>query len=160
MKQAIATVLAVAIVALAVFSFSSYPWAAAQVSTTTGPIGFAATRVTLTGPIEIAGVPTAQQMMYVVEGQPFTVPLDKLFVCTGIGATNNGANPGINVVFDGVPLIEVRPGKEVGGGSTSGYGPSISVVPPGLVATAGTTVSVESNGQADQGILLGYLADA
>ncbi len=116
-------------------------------------------------PLVIAGVPTPAQMVWVPEDQPLVVPKDKVFVATGIASTANNTDGGhkvIEVQFDGTTVL-LGTLSRPSGSNISGSGPSIPQIPPGLVAKAGTTVSVkESSSTAAnpaKAVLLGYLAD-
>ena len=107
--------------------------------------------------IQIEGVPTPNQMMRVVEGVPFTVPEGKLFVVAEAASRGSGTDSTNRkdsfIEFDGEVVYAVRL-------STGDGYPSHPVV--GLVAPAGTVVSVreENDLGTDQGLVLGYLADA
>ncbi len=104
-------------------------------------------KLLLSGPVTVRGIPTPNQMVRVVEGVPFVVPAQKVFVVTGLGSNGHLFAPGpapnkhVRVSFDGVSVLEAMILEWQGGGSYSGGGPAISEVPPGLVAPAGTTVT-------------------
>lgn len=102
------------------------------------------------GPVQVEGVPTPQQMMRVVEGQPFAVPAGKVLVCTGVGRVGN-VNAPLDIRFDGSNVLVVWATQ-----STS----QLAAIPQGLVAASGVSVSVFDNGGSQEGVLLGYLADA
>ena len=107
--------------------------------------------ITIDGPVQIEGVPTPSQMMRIVEGSPFTVPPGKVFVVTGTAFSSGAFGPSdVNVLFDGVSVLNVD-------GNTGSPTGGASAIPPGVVASEGTVVSVSSVGT---GVLLGYLADA
>jgi hypothetical protein len=122
-------------------------------------------KLVLSGPVEIAGYPRAQDMRRIVEGTPFVVPAGKLFVVTGMGSNGHNFAPGpapnkhVRVSFDGVSVLEAMILEWQGGGSYSGGGPSIPEVPPGLTAPAGTTITATDDA-VDLGIVLGYLVNA
>ena len=117
-------------------------------------------------PFQILGVPTPQQMMRVVEGQPFTVPHGKLFVATGCGFTTQqvpfaGDQMAFEISFSGVNVFALSGRWSANQGLADGDGLSI---PPGLVASTGMLVAVDGLWDGDEadltGVLLGYLADA
>ncbi len=62
----------------------------------------------LKGPVRVEGIPTPQQMVRVVEGSPFTVPVGKLLVVTGTGATGWNPSSGLSIKFDGVIVLNTR----------------------------------------------------
>ena len=101
------------------------------------------------GPIQVEGIPTPGQMVRVEFNAPLVVPVGKLFVATGAG--DIGGNSSIVILFDGVYVyrhwIHNGPGIDAF---------NSTVIPPGLVAAEGTTVSIQDSG----GIIFGYLADA
>ncbi|MCP3914631.1 MAG: hypothetical protein GY711_03625 [bacterium] len=110
--------------------------------------------------LSIKGIPAPEQMMHVTSALPFTVPMDKIFVATGLGTDNTDAptNRAITVAFDGVNVLAAPTYKRIGGDNVTGLGPAIPVIPPGLTAPAGTVVSVSASH--GTGIVMGYLADA
>lgn len=116
---------------------------------------FAELPLTISGPVEVAGVPTPQQMMRIVEGQPFVVPNGKIFVATGIGADQ--------ILFSGKFDLRIHSTIVAEAELPRGSVPSASIlpVPPGIAAHAADTVDVvEPNATGVVGIALGYLADA
>jgi hypothetical protein len=102
--------------------------------------------------VQVAGIPAPSQMRYVTNSSPFTVPPSKLFVVTGVGYVAAGAKE-VEVQFNGTTVLWRRPELTGAQGSIS-IGPM--TVPPGLAAPAGTVVSTPQQ----QGLILGYLADA
>lgn len=104
------------------------------------------------GPIQVEGIPTPQQMMRIVEGQPFTVPPGKLFVVTGLGLAQLTTGFGANLRIDGQAILTYH--------WSSGVSP-FGDVPPGLVASAGSVVSTDTTTPGGvHAVVLGYLADA
>jgi len=97
--------------------------------------------------VTVSGIPMPQQMMRVIEGQPFAVPHGKILVVTG--AANYGAGEtGALLTIDGqivaTPLVSGTP----------------IAIPPGLTAKGGQVVAIDDTQPAGTGILLAYLADA
>jgi hypothetical protein len=109
--------------------------------------------LTISGKIQVAGIPTPQQMMRVVEGSPFTVPANMLFVVTGTAVDAWNTNSGHQTLFNGTVVLNSRIHNGVGTGALS-----VMPIPPGLVAPAGTSIDCAAG--AGKGIVLGYLADA
>jgi hypothetical protein len=109
-----------------------------------------------TASVHVFGVPMPKEMMMVVEGSPFTVPTNKIFVVTGTGVQRYGALH--------VWILEVRFNGQLV--LTPSIDPNVSGVvqiPVGLTATAGTVVSTSESGGTDPltvAVVFGYLADA
>jgi len=104
------------------------------------------------GPVYVAGIPTPQQMMMVVEGQPFTIPAGKLFVVTGLGLANLVTGFGANLRFDDKVILTYP---------WSSSTPPFGDIPPGIVAPGGTVVSAETTTPGGTNArVLGYLVDA
>jgi len=100
--------------------------------------------------LTIAGVPSPDQMIRVVDGEPMTVPVGKRLVVTGLASLPEPPpSQRVGVLFDGEYVIQA--------GLTDG---SIAGIPPGLVAQSGTVVEVrDNNGTAQKScVLLGYLS--
>ena len=72
-------------------------------------------------PVTVEGIPTPQQMMRVVEGQPFTVPAGKVFVLTGLGKAGSGGQL-ISFQVDGVTEVSIRLNRATGFRSFSASG--------------------------------------
>ncbi|MEM7310741.1 MAG: hypothetical protein AAF682_28970 [Planctomycetota bacterium] len=156
--DALSSLLGAACLGAALFTMSALQ-APAGSTPTTAPWGWPA--LTITGPVQIDGIPTAQQMTRIVEGTPFPVPPGKLLVCTGLGSNVPGTNDELRdlfVAFDGEDVLSARTLQQSTYPSITGGGPSIASIPPGLVAPEGTVVEVSDN--VGTAILLGYLADA
>ena len=143
------------VVGAALFSLGSLLVGAQQTPTVSGaPTDdrtFAEVPITLSGPVQVEGVPTPQQMMRIDEGSPFMVPAGKIFVATGTGFTNSppGQHQAL-VEFDNTSVLNNQ--------ADSGR-PTTMAIPPGLVAHEGTVVRVSGNAS-NPAVLLGYLADA
>lgn len=119
-----------------------------------GPAGLLGPTVNVT----VSGIPTPQQMMRIVGGPGFTVPAGKLFVATGMGAAQPvAADQHVTVGIDGNFALGGWL-TQLGAGGSIAQSDQIIQVPPGLVATAGQTVTVGDT--TGQGVLLGYLVDA
>lgn len=101
--------------------------------------------------------PLPKDMMSVREGQPFTVPPGKVYVCAGLGTNGFGTSTTVTLTIDGVSLLQAIPTIGAAGGPDGGGGPSIASVPPGLTASAGSVVEVVSS--VGEGLALGYLAN-
>ncbi len=108
--------------------------------------------------------PHPRDMVRVESGAPYTVPAGKLLVVTGLGhmTASSATKQAVSVQFNGTGVLAAwtRIWEKYDGITSlgvSGAGPAIPVVPPGLVAAAGTQVEVSGTGG---GVLLGYLADA
>jgi hypothetical protein len=98
-----------------------------------------------TSTITIAGVPVPESQIRLEPSTPMTVPTGALLVVTCVGSLDEfQSNPTIS--FNGQPVLDVRL-------FDSAERRAIVEVPPGLVASGGTTVSCT-------GVLLGYLARA
>jgi hypothetical protein len=95
--------------------------------------------------------PVTAGRVVIREGEPFVVPVDKLFVLTGIGST--ASYPNHSVRIDGT--------IEATGGTKHWHATSIVDFPPGLTAAGGATIEVVDipGGTFDfgEGIALGYL---
>lgn len=138
-----------------------------------GPDSIDDPKLTILGPIQVDGIPTPGQMVAVYESGAsipvsghvavgsFVVPSGKLLVITGVGSTGeaNSTTKMTQVLFDGSVAVAGLLYKWQGGGSYAGGGPAVPEVPPGLVATEGTTITVV-DASSDFGVAFGYLADA
>jgi hypothetical protein len=106
--------------------------------------------------LHILGVPTPQEMMTVVEGSPFTVPPNKIFVVTGASVQRYGSlQPWIlEIRFNGQMVLAPTIDPNVSG---------VVQIPPGLTAPSGTTITTFESGNASAltiSVVFGYLADA
>ena len=100
--------------------------------------------------VRVVGIPEPRNMVVIAEGAPFTVPLGRLFVLTGLGKAGEGG-PLISFTVDGQEELTVR--ME----STSGR-VSIRAVPPGLSMASGSVAAVTGGG--GDARAWGYLIDA
>ena len=78
-------------------------------------------------------------MIRVVDGSPYTVPVGRVYVVSGVGVNSGNNAQAFGIRFDNVTVLE---------GTVQGVLP----VPPGLVAPAGTLITAGSND-----VILGYL---
>ena len=106
--------------------------------------------------LHILGIPAPREMVSVVEGSPFLVPPGKIFVVTGASVQRYGSLQmwPIEIRFNG--QMALCP-------SIDPYQGGVVQIPPGLTATAGTTVTTLESGGADPltvSVVLGYLSDA
>jgi len=105
------------------------------------------------GPVEIVGIPTPDQMLTIYEDTPFTVPPDSYFVVTGVGRSKTSPSAyRVDVLFDGQAMLKTS-------FSYDAYGAAgmLADVPPGLVAPAGVVVEALSSFNAG-GVIFGYVA--
>jgi hypothetical protein len=103
--------------------------------------------------LQIDGIPSAREMMMIVEGTPFVVPQGKILVITGAGVQRYQSF--------GRKIIEVRfDGQMVLAPSIDSEKTGVVDFPAGLAAHTGTTVTTFDSGELEANTvatLFGYL---
>ena len=113
-------------------------------------VAIQALRVTITQPVEIAPRPHPSDMIRVMGGTAYVVPVGKILVLTAVGSTQAGVQTVILV--DGIDELNMN-----GQLSTS----SVFEVPEGLTAQAGQVVTlVAATGSLGNARAWGYVIDA
>jgi hypothetical protein len=111
-------------------------------------------RVAVVNALKIQGAYDPREAVVVRDGTPYTVPVDKILVLTGLGRSSASPDSAF-ILIDGVKEVRL-----VGGGSDF-YESGIRPLPSGLTASAGSLVSVDSNDfTIKDGRAWGYLVDA
>ena len=118
--------------------------------------GHGPARVRIVHPVDVVGIPDPRDIIVIDEGTPYVVPVGKLFVVTAFGRTRFGNTASRLLLVDGVVVLEV----DIRGNifSTGTASMSMSPVPPHLVVSGGSTLSI--NPVSGGGRAWGYLIDA
>lgn len=104
-------------------------------------------------PLRVEYMPHPRDMVQIKEGTPYTVPVGKVFVVTGLGSTAAVNAPmaalAINGTVEATTIVQGCGGTETR---------SVVELVAGLTAPAGSTISVQSNyPDPDDGRAWGYL---
>jgi len=103
--------------------------------------------------IEIVSDPHPRDFVRVVEDAPFTVPIGRILVVTGMGMEGSVDSTWLTCMLNGSPVLITY-------SNTDKAGAFHHPISRGLTAMAGDAVFVDSSHPSVKGILLGYLVDA
>lgn len=107
-------------------------------------------RVAVVNPLQVQGIPRAQDMIQIKEGQPYPVPAGKVLVITALG-TKGGSNTS-ELDINGVNEVRINTNVNASSFATMFH------LPPGLTAKSGDIVE-PSTGSSMNGRAWGYLVD-
>jgi hypothetical protein len=110
--------------------------------------------------------PSPRDMVQIRDGTPYVVPAGRLFVLTGLGTNTNAGYQGgsfATLSLNGQQEVVGQASSDGGSYGAIGIGSiaSVSPVPPGFTAPAGSTIAVSGSGGGSAGVgrAWGYLAN-